>query len=174
MSYVDVSDSSNTGNTIDACFSTDSGNNSGWNFNPTSCYPDNGGSATSTITNFLLAQSALINNIRGGNNGAFTLPDNTSNGLPSQIFSFLKQLPAGQSLLAAAKEFLKAMLYGLVIGILLGMLLVWRHRRLEALAESEGLIDVPNSVIPDEPMDGISVRSAGRSRQYRHSNQEET
>ncbi len=149
-SYLDVADSASIGNIIIACNSIDNGGNSGWSFNPATCNggtPGSSGSnstwAISALTNFNLNQAALINHARGSdnNNGAFTLSDNTLGGLASQLYSFLKNLPAGQGLLAAAKEFGQTLLAGLGVVIVSGLLFVWRRRHLEAVAEREGSLE---------------------------------
>ncbi len=143
VDYVDVADSSSIGQTIVACNSVDSGGNSGWSFNPNSCYapapPKDGGtsatvSSTSAITNFQLLQAFLAaqsaqNALNLSHNSAFAFGIFDDGSLPSKIQNFLHQFPAGSGLVTAAGQFTKFMLGLLVLLVLAAAFIWWWYHR---------------------------------------------
>ncbi len=149
VDYVDVADSdASGGNTIVACNSIDSGGNSNWSFNPSSCNPpappppDDGGggsgttagivSSTSAITNFQLLQSFLTaQSAQNAQDLRSALPFGflSNGGLPSEIQNFLQQFPSGSGLVTAAGQFTKFMLGLLALLVWIAAFVWWWYHR---------------------------------------------
>jgi hypothetical protein len=153
VAYVDVSDSDASGGpAITTCNSVDSGGNSNWNFNPSSCNPSHGSGSSTALTNFELTQALLlIQSQQSGHNQATAAAAAGSGSLPSKIYDFVGQFPHGKELVNAATDFFKALLVVVfLLVVLAGLFLAWRRRKRKEEEEYTAVNRAPIIIRPSK------------------------